>query len=111
MADDLSAVALAWKLVFNEEYEEIPDPNKPENTAYFNARQQERKDSIKRFLNGSGKVLYDRWNNDIKKETMSLLFMPKEKYCTCAACLILRDLRSKVEMVLEAEKILHETKG
>jgi hypothetical protein len=98
--------SLAWELLFNEKYESIPDPNKPENSAYLTAVKQQRNDSIKHFANGSGKVLYDEWKKKIRSETLALLTVPKAELCNCTACMILREIRPRLELIIEAETIL-----
>jgi len=37
MEKESSVVALAWKILYDEELEHIPDPNKPENVPYLKA--------------------------------------------------------------------------
>lgn len=103
---DNSITALAWELLFNEKYESIPDPNKPENSAYLNAIQQQRIDSIRHFAMGNGKILYDEWKKKVRSETLALLTIPKSELCNCAACMILREIRPRLELIIEAENIL-----
>ncbi len=103
-----SLVALAWELLFNEKYESIPDPNRPENSAYINAVRKQRTDSIRHFAMGGGKVLYNEWMRKVRSETIALLTVPKTSLCNCPACMILREIRPRLELILEAENILSE---
>jgi len=98
--------ALAWEILFGEKYESIPDPNKPENSAHINAIRQQRLDSIKHFAMGSGKVIYDEWKKKVRSETLALLTIPKTEFCNCVACMILKEIRPRLEMLIEAENIL-----
>lgn len=103
---DNSITALAWELLFGEKYESIPDPNKPENSAYINAIQQQRTDSIRHFAMGTGKVLYDEWKKKIRSEMLALLTVPKSGLCNCVPCMILREIRPRLELIIEAEELL-----
>ena len=98
--------ALAWEILFGDKYESVPDPNKPENSAYINAMQQQRKDSIKHFAIGGGKVIYDEWKKRIRSETLALLTIPKSELCNCTACMIIREIRPRLELIVESESIL-----
>lgn len=104
--ENISITALAWELLFGEKYESIPDPNKPENSAYINAIQQQRIDSIRHFAMGSGKVLYDEWKKKIRSEVLALLTVPKKELCNCTVCMILKEIRPRLEMIIEAEQLL-----
>jgi hypothetical protein len=99
---------LAWETLFNERPESIPDPNQPENSAYINAVRRQRTESIRLFAMGGGKVLYDEWIKKIRAETIALLVVPKASLCNCPACMIIREIRPRLELILEAEKILLE---
>ncbi len=111
MEENVSLVALAWELLFNEKYESVPDPNKPENSSYINAMRKQRAESIRLFAMGNGKVLYDEWIRKVRAETIALLTVPKTSLCNCIACMVLREIRPRLEMILEAESILAEEKN
>jgi hypothetical protein len=98
---------IAWEILFNEELETIPDPNKPENSAHINAVVRENRDKLKKFMNGAGKVLMDRWRDEIKRQTLGIIVAPEED-CNCATCRMVRMIKAKFELILEAEKILRE---
>ena len=103
-----SLVALAWELLFNEKYDSVPDPNKPENSSYINAMRKQRTDSIRHFAMGGGKALYDEWVRKVRSETIALLTVPKTALCNCTACMILREIRPRLELIIEAERRLSE---
>jgi hypothetical protein len=98
-------ISILWRLLFNEDLEEIPDPNKPENTAHFNALKKVERDQLERFLNGSGKVLVDRWQKRIKKNILTILSNP-DKSCNCINCMLLRETRLLLEFIYEGQDIL-----
>ena len=104
--ENVSLTALAWEVLFGEKYETVPDPNKPENVSYYNAKKRERNEKLRLFCTGQGKVIYDEWKKKIRAETLALLTIPKTSLCNCMTCLILREIRPRLELILEAEDIL-----
>ena len=36
----MAKMSLAWYLLYKEEYDEVPDINKPENVAWLNAKKK-----------------------------------------------------------------------
>jgi len=100
---------LAWNLLYNEDFEQILDPNKPENTARMNADQRAENEKLRVFVEGPGKVLIDKWKKQIKSDMLSLLAMPEQKtQCHCYACQIIQRVRNKFELLLEAEYIINK---
>ena len=106
--ENISLTALAWEVLFGEKYEIIPDPNRPENSAYIAAMQRQRADSIRHFAMEGGKVIYDEWRKKVRAEMLALLTVPKLSLCNCIACMIIREIRPRLELILEAEQILSE---
>jgi hypothetical protein len=104
---ELTNTDIAWEILYNEKLDSIPDPNKPENTAHINAVIRENRERLKKFVNGPGKVLVDRWKEQIRKETLGLIVAPEED-CNCGVCKAIRVIRNKFELILEAEKVLRE---
>ena len=49
MADETNAIALLWKVLYGEELEQTPDPNKPENLPYYKARREQRRKELSFF--------------------------------------------------------------
>lgn len=103
-----SVTELAWKILYKEEREEVPDPNRPENTAYFNAKRKERREAISRFVTGQGKILYEQWMKQIKGLNLALLVTPDQALCKCPACVTIAQIKARLELILEAELILAE---
>ena len=103
-----NTTSLAWLLLYDEELEEIPDPNKPENVAYINAKRKEKKEAFKQLMEGSGKVLFREWKKRIKNNNLAMLFIPANQLCDCAACMIIRDIQGMFKLWLEAETIITE---
>lgn len=101
---------MLWFILYDEEREKIPDPNKPENMVYHKAKKQERADKIKVFMNGPGAVLFNEWKKKVKQNQASMIAIPEKEMCNCTACLILRDTRKYLELLMEAERILSENK-
>jgi hypothetical protein len=99
---------IAWFVLFDEEYENIPDPNKPENIPYMKAKQKERAENLRRFYAGQGKVLFDSLKMQLKTRMMALLYAEPEKQCLCPVCALLREARSRLDLLVEAESILSE---
>ncbi len=105
-----SVTALAWKVLFDEEYRHTPDPNKPENTAFFNAKKKRQVDQLKQFIDGPGKVLFERWKDKIKKNTLALICNPEVQKCSCSTCLLAREIQAIFSLLLEAEEALSQDK-
>jgi len=104
---DLTNTDIAWKILFDESLEAIPDPNKPENSAHLNLVVKENRERLKRFANGPGKVLFDRWKDQIRREALGLIVAP-DIDCNCAVCGAIKTIKNKFELILEAEKVLRE---
>lgn len=98
-----------WGILFNEDLEKIPDPNKPENTAFLSATKKAEIERMRAFAEGPGKVLFDRWKKQIRTDTISLLM--SEPKCDCAKCWEIKKIRNILQLVLEAEQILTERKN
>jgi len=109
--DNNSAAALAWEILFGEKFESVPDPNKPENTAYINALRKQRADALGAFAIGGGKVLFDEWKKKIRSETLGLLVIPENTLCGCPACMILREIQPRLKLILEVETILSDERN
>jgi hypothetical protein len=100
--------ATYWRVLYGEEYEQIPDPNKPENTVWHRAKKQERATKFKNFVKGPGSVLFDEWQKKVKQDIAALLAIPPQSLCNCPACMIVRDTRKYLELLVEAEQVLTE---
>uniref|UniRef100_A0A6H1Z6M4 Uncharacterized protein n=1 Tax=viral metagenome TaxID=1070528 RepID=A0A6H1Z6M4_9ZZZZ len=100
--------ATAWKIIFNETIEEIPDPNRPENLPHILAKRRERAESLERFLSGTGRVLFGQWREKIKKGLLALLVSRATDSCHCPSCIMLRELRMIFELLFEAQRVLED---
>jgi len=101
---------VAWRVLFNEELEDVPDPNKPENQAYVKAKRKERKEKLEKFFTGDGKVVFDEWQKRIQVGMFTLLTKPIP-HCECELSRILTDLQGKVKMLAEVQSIIEESKN
>lgn len=102
--------SMLWFILFGEEYEKIPDPNKPENAPLFQAKRKERIQQLRDFMSGHGKVLFDEWRRKVRCNQAALLSIPEKEMDHCSACMIIRDTRKYLELLMEAEKIMSQTK-
>jgi hypothetical protein len=105
---EIDATSIAWKIIFNEDFEKIPDPNRPENIPLIAARKRERAESLERLISGTGRVLFEQWRGKLKSGLLSLLVSPDENACHCSSCMQLRKLRMIFELWLEAQRVLEE---
>jgi len=106
-----TGMALAWMILYGEDMEKTPNPNKPENIPYMKAVAKERREKLRHFVNGVGRPVIDVWKNQIREQNLILLSTPYDKMCGCPSCLLLRQIRPKLEMITELEMILSEGKG
>ena len=107
---ETSNIAIAWELLFQDKYDEILDPNKPENTARSNAERKKKTDEFRKFAEGSGKLLYDTWKQDIRTKVLQLLANPKVDECNCHICSSVRGLRYILHLCISAERIINTQK-
>jgi len=107
-SENQSITPLVWELLFGERFEHTPDPNKPENSAYITAMRRQRAEGIRHFAVGAGKPLFDEWKKKVRENTLALLSVPKAALCNCAACLILREIRPRLELIVEAEMLINK---
>jgi hypothetical protein len=108
---EIDATSIAWKILYNEDFEQIPDPNRPENIPLIAAKKRERAESLERLITGTGRVLFEQWRGKIKRELLSLLVAPDDGACHCSHCMTLRKLRMIFELWLEAQRVLEEKDG
>ncbi len=99
---------LGWKLLFGDDYEPMPDPNLPENTAFLNALKKKRKEQFRNLREGSGKVLFDEWANRIKITTLTIMLAPEDILCGCKICQKIKSVQALFTAMIEMEKALQE---
>jgi len=97
---------LAWKVLFDEEFEEIPDPNLPANEAYHAVQRGKRVEAFKALRAGPGKILFEQWQKKIKALLLKVMFTDAEDLCACPACILIREARSLIYTMMDAESIL-----
>jgi len=102
--------SIVWELLYGEEFDRIPDPNKPENTAHLSAMAKAEREKMRVFVEGSGKVLFDRWKNQIRTQMAGLVSGRFEENCNCATCWEVRKIKNIFELVLEAQVLLTENR-
>ncbi|MDD3984246.1 MAG: hypothetical protein PHU54_09995 [Candidatus Omnitrophica bacterium] len=108
---EIDSTQIAWGILFDEKYEDIPDPNKPENIPYFTARKRERAESLERLINGPGRVLFEQWRGKLKRGLLALLVAPDDPACHCSSCMMLRKMRIIFELWIEAQRVLEDGKA
>lgn len=100
---------LAWKVLYGEDRENVPDPNKPENVARINALAARRHKDLKVLFDGPGRPLLEMWRKNVMNLNMSLFAIPAGQMCGCPACEIIRKMQHIFGVWLEAEAILNAT--
>ena len=105
-----SNLTVAWRLLFDEEYDNILDPNKPEDTARMNATEKKKATDFKKFATGQGKPLFDRWKKDIREKILQLLSSPEIDECGCKICSSVKELRYILHLCISAEQIINSQK-
>jgi len=110
MNDYTHLANLAWKILYKEDREEIPDPNKPENLPYLKAKKKQKAEALEILISGPGKILFENWHEKIKRLNLGMLFTPKSQLCNCSVCETIREIKATLEIWLEAEQILVENK-
>jgi len=102
------ALSIAWNVLFNDDREKTPDPNKPENLPYITARKRERKESLEKLMSGPGRVLFEQWREQLRGGMVSLLSSKDIGSCHCSVCNELFRLKIIFGLWLEAQRILEE---
>jgi hypothetical protein len=105
-----TGMALAWMMLYGEALEKPLDPNKPENLPRMKALTKQRIEKLQRFAEGVGKPVIDIWKKQIREMNLVLLSTPYDKLCACPACMAIRQIKPKLEMITELEMILSEGK-
>ena len=94
--------SIVWKALFNEDLPDMPDPNKAENEPYYRAKQQTEIDSLKRFVEGHGKILFDQWQAEIRAGMFHILTgSEKENQDE-----LIGEIRAKLKLIASALSIL-----
>lgn len=102
--DPQSLGVIAWKTLFGEDYEDIPDPNKPENSAYINAKAKEYNERFKQFVEGSGSILFDKWQSRVRAGIFNIM-TGKVPHCECSLSREVEQLQFLFKLLAEAQAI------
>ena len=102
--------ATMWKLLYDGDFDEVPNPNKPEDTARFNVVKKQRSEQLARFFKGPGAPVLEIWKKALKTKNMYLLYgIDLTKCdCKCEAVLTIRDMRNVLDRIREMENILQD---
>lgn len=95
---------VAWKVLFGEDYEDIPDPNKPENSAYINAKRKENIEKFKRFVEGPGSVIFEKWQSRVRVGIFNIMTRDHSG-CTCGLTYEVDRLQFLFKLLAEAQAI------
>jgi hypothetical protein len=104
----ITNINLAWKLLYGEEPESVPDPNKPENAARIKALAKRKRDELDVLFRGPGKPIFELFLKRIRTQNMTLFGLPD--LCTCPACELIREMQSTLRMWIGIEQILQSKK-
>jgi len=99
---------IAWKILFNEDPETIPDPNKPENVPHIEAVRKEKIQKFKRFAMGPGKPLFEQWQNEIRVGMFNLLIYPDCSKCNCVISNMLDKLQYLLKLITKAQQVVND---
>jgi hypothetical protein len=102
--------SMLWFILYGEEYERSPDPNKPENMVYHKAKQKERAERMRSFMTGAGSVLFEEWKKKIRSNMAAIVSIPEKEMDNCPACMIIRETKTYLKLLLDAEMIISENK-
>jgi len=98
---------IAWKTLFGEEFEDIPDPNKPENVPLINAMRKANIEKFKRFAGGTGKVLFEQWQKELRSGVFELLLNADNK-CMCPVGIQVYKLQYLLRLIVKAQNIINK---
>ena len=99
----------AIKTLFGEDVEHIPDPNKPENVPVIKALKKQQIDSLKLFIEGPGKVLFQDWQNELRADMFKIL-IEEPTDCGCVLCSKRNQMQYLLKLIVKAHSLLEENK-
>lgn len=99
--------AIAWKTLFGEGYEDIPDPNQPENVPRIKAIRQQKIDAFRKFADGPGKVLFEQWQNELRVGMFDLVVNDADP-CNCKLSVKTKQLQYLLKLICKAQAVLDE---
>jgi hypothetical protein len=95
---------IVYKILFNDEPENLPNPNLPENVPRIKAMTKARDEKFRRFWKNEGAVLFERWQDKIRENVFDLLIT--EEDCNCKTCNKIKEIATIVKLLSEAQLIL-----
>ncbi len=109
----MSNAELAYRILYKEDPEPIPDPNLPENIAYFNALREKAHVDMLQLFKGPGRPIFTLWQEKLRKLNLLLFSLAPEVLDNCQASHIIREMQTILRLWLEVEYILtpNEPKG
>jgi hypothetical protein len=100
---------LRWELLFGDEFEEYPDPNKPENSSKINAKTEKYKAAIKLFYNSGGDEFFKDKARNIKLKIMTCVLLDRtEEENIGKSCRMLDDIRRDLNFLCQMEAVIGE---
>ena len=96
----------AWKMLFGEDFEELPDINKPENSARVNAEIRKKVQQFKQFAEGVGKPLFDQLQTDLRSGLFTLMISSHKCDCNCNLSILTRELQGILKLIAKANEVI-----
>lgn len=97
--------AIVWQVLFGESVEDLPDPNKPENSARINATIKAKRAEFKSFAAHSGKPFFDAIQVKIRADLFGIAVTDDTPDCNCKTCAKLREIRQMTKMLAWAQEL------
>ena len=94
------------KVLFNRLPKKIHNPNKPENIPRLKAEKSKKESDLKMFWEGSGKVLFEKWQEEITNSVIDIFSRVDD--CNCKTSLKVKNVKAKIELIAEAQLILNK---
>ncbi len=101
---------VAWRVLFGEDIEDIPDINKPENSAYVNAKRKEHDEKFKQFVEGPGNILFEKWQSRVRSGVFNIMNPGNVPECNCALATEVKGLQFLFQLLSEAHATIEGTK-
>jgi len=103
--DDLGR--LAYFVLFGDTPDQDVNPADPANFPRIKAERKKKVKDLKKFWEGPGSPLMDRWKQKIRMNVNDLFTSP-DPNCTCETCSKIRNITSILRVLAEAEAVLNK---
>ena len=100
---------IVWESLFGERFEEVLDPNLPENEPRLRAKQQIKLEAFANFCKGVGEPFFTEIQTKLRKGVFELLTQPS-KGCSCESCVSIIKLTEQLKLLALAHYTIQETK-